>query len=890
MSTSSILDTLDPPQPFYLDEAISRSTSPSAGWRPRSKSRAGSISDLSRPGSRISLGNGNTLDSQPASPVTPIETSSGKKSRRRSIFGGGRSRSKNGVQGIPRPSAWIAGDPEESQYDLNPLIRAEKVPELWDEGGDTYVYLFPRVSERGPSFRVRSSIFASSALLTELAYGKVPATDTARKPASKPHQTHSHNLGKTYLQTVQNTPRTGPDDTGSVYSSIDTSTFRPEIPPQQMTLYLPLALSTNDSNVTAHNQLSLTQDDLDKLIIVRNLFAFLVGGALIASTRRYTFLSIFLAIAQGLEDYNFTNVDSTSFGKVANSSFDCYVDELDLADVRSGCEKTIEGVVLGERMRSVLLYNEAFVHAVGRYDEIYRLSRDSAISKKFSLISRVTRLRMERAYIDLQQRVKTANTRLTDFDFPSLFISSKGKPFKDDFIATRQYVMDYYKTKYGQWPPRANRKKNDLRTDGLSRVVLREMYQDFTELYDLCVDRASFTSRALHQAMTEDEEEKPDEPIAQRLRAIFDEYDRSMPPVQPPIPFDVPLLPSLVPIQDYGKDSLKDTKLRSKRLKDDDVVTILKASRNTDIAPNLSPFLSAICRFERKEARGRNIGDIVNLRAGIWTFAYVVIQALPMLVIDAPGVRYHQGVEYFLCEPPRKGLPWALDAEGGGRGRQIMAWYGIAGGSGMVSLPSDLIEHGVEGIYRRSHCWLMAQQWSANLGMESPDIAKSLPVRPQVLTQNLGDHHLDPNGINDVIPPAPPVIHDMVDSSPASVKANGSATLTTPISSPYGSSPSVAARSTDSDQRPRSPSNRTRKQAMRESVIGPGLAELSLPHNAVSPTAYAGPRRPGLASQRQSSTTTTLPAGNTGITFDDIIASIDKDKKMKRMEKEKKSS
>jgi len=76
---------------------------------------------------------------------------------------------------------------------------------------------------------------------------------------------------------------------------------------------------------------------------------------------------------------------------------------------------------------------------------------------------------------------------------------------------------------------------------------------------------------------------------------------------------------------------------------------------------------------------------------------------------------------------------------------------------------------------------------------------------------------------------------------------------------------------------------------MRESVIGVGLAELSLPPNAVSPTAYANARRPGLASQSRSSTTTPLTAGNTGITFDDIIAAIEKDKKMKKTEKEKKS-
>jgi len=70
---------------------------------------------------------------------------------------------------------------------------------------------------------------------------------------------------------------------------------------------------------------------------------------------------------------------------------------------------------------------------------------------------------------------------------------------------------------------------------------------------------------------------------------------------------------------------------------------------------------------------------------------------------------------------------------------------------------------------------------------------------------------------------------------------------------------------------------------MRQSVIGLGLAELPLPYSATTPTAYAIPKRPGIASPQHSSTT--IPAGNTGMTFDDIIAGIDKDKKMKKKEK-----
>lgn len=39
------------------------------------------------------------------------------------------------------------------------------------------------------------------------------------------------------------------------------------------------------------------------------------------------------------------------------------------------------------------------------------------------------------------------------------------------------------------------------------------------------------------------------------------------------------------------------------------------------------------------------------------------------------------------------------------------AWFGVAGGAGMVELPKDIVEYGVVATYQRSHCWIMAEQW-----------------------------------------------------------------------------------------------------------------------------------------------------------------------------------
>lgn len=120
------------------------------------------------------------------------------------------------------------------------------------------------------------------------------------------------------------------------------------------------------------------------------------------------------------------------------------------------------------------------------------------------------------------------------------------------------------------------------------------------------------------------------------------------------------------------------------------------------------------------------------MRAGHWMLLYATIQSLPMLVVDAPHLRFTEGVEYFLCEVPRSGIPWVHEDTARAR-----TWFGVAGGSQVVSLPSDVVEHGVEGVFRRSHCWQMADLWSQNdtmLNAAMHELGTSpLPPPPQII-------------------------------------------------------------------------------------------------------------------------------------------------------------
>jgi hypothetical protein len=475
-------------------------------------------------------------------------------------------------------------------------------------------------------------------------------------------------------------------------------------------MYVPIALSS-DGAFTAQEQ-QLSNKDIDTLITYRNFFAFLIGQSLLATERHSDIFDIFLRISDILHHYAFSNVDGSSFGEVAASSFDCYVEELGLADVRHSREKTIEAIVLGEKMRSMSLYTEGFVHASGKFDSIKEMQ-----SPKFEMISHKSATRIARAAMDLDNREATINIKLKDFEFPAIFsgimnsaMAEEGKTmnfkkWRASFNNTRSFTIDYYKTKYGSWLPKAKSKKNNLTTSGLNRLVLLDIYHDMSSLYDLLVDRTNLTIRTADGFLAEDEGTDYEAVVRRALRKVLSEYDRSTPPVQPPVPFDLPLYPT--PKEQTG-DAKKDAKARGKKLHKDEIIKTFKNSHNVD-AEQQTPFLEAFRHFEYKQASGANMDDLWDLRSGQWLFLYAVIQSLPMLVVDAPGVRFTQGVEYFLCEVPRSGVPWGREDTARSR-----TWFGVGGGGQVVSLPTDIVEHGVEGVFRRSHCWKKAQQWAAN--------------------------------------------------------------------------------------------------------------------------------------------------------------------------------
>jgi hypothetical protein len=459
---------------------------------------------------------------------------------------------------------------------------------------------------------------------------------------------------------------------------------------------------------------------------MRNLFAFLTVQPLIATKTVNTNFKIMLQIASLLENHEFTSPDGSTYGDAASAAFTFYISELRLDAIANNPTKIIEALILSERLRSASLHELAYAHAVGLYSSLQRSNPGL-----FAQISTLTKNRLERSSLDLAQRQKNADQFLKAFEFPSLFAgiadsntAEEAKfvhwnKWKSEYFSFRKAVLGYYKDLYGSWPPKASSKKNSLDSSGLNRVVLKQLYSDLCSLYDFLVDRESLTTRGVNAS--EDTDNPNIDKHSTALRKLLAEFDHASPPVLPPIPFDIPRIPTIATVEpQFPFLAPKDQhKLAHRALKSHETLLLLAKSHN--LPPTSDPttaFLTFFQAHEQADARRKNAAELADLRYGVWIFLYSVIQTLPLLVIDIPFIqnaaRECAGVEYFLNMSPPGPAPW-IPANEASR-----AWdlYQSPTG-GIISLPASVVNNSADAIFRRSHCWVQAEKWIGNLPLVS---------------------------------------------------------------------------------------------------------------------------------------------------------------------------
>ncbi|PSS03689.1 hypothetical protein BD289DRAFT_358813 [Coniella lustricola] len=708
-----------PPHPSEIDGPAKlhsgRRPSPEASI-PRVRSRS------AHPPTRSSTYDHARVVSSPLTPIMPRPTSkhsnegadSTRGRLRKTWMPGGRARSgsepmSKDLNKMAPNKAWIMASDNHAEYNTAFLLNGEKVPELWNENGRVLVHLYPKGSGKGPSFKIPAPSIEASIVFHELIQGELDS------------QRHER---------VRSTSFTGRDSlTADDAARLPQNYNIAEMSSGDVHLYIPPPLPHSQTGLQDDSDPS--QPDLRRLIAIRNLFAFLTGQPLVGIKAHPTIFSAFLEISALLKEFDFMSMDGTTWGEAVDMSFGFYMAQLALADVRHSREKTLEALVLGERMKCWELYNEAYTHAVGKWQSI--VSMKSSLTQ---FISPEVLQRLERANIDLRNRQDAVNLRLEEFEFPALFAgvanSSEFKNirtnrWKTSFLSMRRFTLDYYKSLFGSWPPKARSKKNPFSESGLNRLVLKTLYADLCSLYDLLVDRDSLTPRVIDQAPDE-VSDKENDPAIKLLRKILSEFDQSSPPVLPPIPFDVPKIPTMKSVQPkYDEMKEKDRARFDRKIKEHEMQLVMHKSYNFDTDTVKTPFLELFKDFDMDMVKGKNSGEMADNRMGIWLFLYVVIQSLPLLVVDAPDLHFTEGVEYFLCQPPMGNAPWNEDA-----GATRKAWYQIPGSSLQVELSADVVMFSTEATYDRSHCWEVAKLWDeAKLNGENADLL-GLPPPPNL--------------------------------------------------------------------------------------------------------------------------------------------------------------
>ncbi|CUS09297.1 unnamed protein product [Tuber aestivum] len=759
-------------QPLPLSpHPISPITSPGGGNRNFSGASYASFASYATTSSRPGSSHMNFPIAPSPAPSEVARVALRKKRRN----GGGGLFGKRKKDDVDAPTAWRltrASTEHLEGYDYAPLAKGEPVPDMWDDQGDTLVFLapgnVPSPKFTAPSFRISSTPLLFSALgqyVEDTQYGSPDGTTSPGGtglepdglfldvPAGLPQRSSSRNFSKPGTLVAAMTVNEGQDAANGGSSpppelsryarSLDQATSQATI--TYRVYYPALEFGPRPSSPPKdgrggrkhkHSN-SVTDETIQRLIDARNLFAFLNCGFLVGTADREMPFHILQKIFEKIQGPG--QLDSGGLGgaAMAESNFQHYVEALTIDDLRNDDDAIVEALILAERWKCSVLYHEGFVHACGRWEEIKG-------HPGFAQVSERTKKRLDRASIDMHNvRIASVSGRLSNFDYPSIFTGDgkypEYKPWRLAFDAMRKHTLSYYKHVYGSWPPRAGKRGKGggySETGGLNRVVLQRVYNDFSALYDLVVDREWIHGERIHFETLygsdgDDAEARGKEESARTtIRKIQQTYDQSGMPVQPSMPFDLPRLPCIPATPPPTASSKAAKKLKSKsgkKLKGDELGSVLRSSYNQDSFHRQPPneFAEMFKQLEHEFGNGKTVEDLIDARRGRWLFIYCVCQSLPLVVVDAPGVRYCDRVEYFLCKNLKGPLPWQK-ADNRRASRLSGIW--VPGPGGLLSVAGggqnnvDAGDDEIEYVYRKSHCWTVAEQWRMVSGPAVEDL------------------------------------------------------------------------------------------------------------------------------------------------------------------------
>ncbi|KAI5201407.1 hypothetical protein E4T39_05230, partial [Aureobasidium subglaciale] len=288
---------------------------------------------------------------------------------------------------------------------------------------------------------------------------------------------------------------------------------------------------------------------------------------------------------------------------------------------------------------------ETFAHCVGM------LNCGVLDQESLEDLSPTTRALLEQSCTQMHYNLTTAEMPLSVFGIgPTILREVEDYAgIQQSLLAFQDFLHRYYAQLYGTWPPSVHQRSGHWMT----RSMVQRLQQDFGNLYDLLVD-----TNIQRGAATDGYADSFGCGLDRgRIFASWDRQNgfRPLPHFEPRAPIYSPT----VIVEKEGTKGARRSSLipavQKHRNKGPDLRDIYTRATNAE-----TNVLSDFCKaFLNHEASSKHqIIDTHEGRLGRWIVVYCMMQVLSKVSIDIQGLRYTQGVEYFLNADIDGTPPW----------------------------------------------------------------------------------------------------------------------------------------------------------------------------------------------------------------------------------------
>jgi hypothetical protein len=546
-------------------------------------------------------------------------------------------------------------------------------PELWDECGDTFVYMYMRGSKTKPppSFRIDSRVIqeSGSQIFIDKLFNPVepegwprfyPHDETIG--GSSPEDSNDSYEGyRNGVPLGMHSPMSDRD----ALRSLDVSKGLTGRAPRGIRheIYVPWPGAETGIHSTIWH------------ITTRNYFAVMYdANALVGTTLHEAMFKLFERVTM-YPDYLDRHISKVAWltDYIVRHKFD---------DVRNNPSYAASLLAFSENpgVQWREGYIEAFVHCTGM------LNMGLQTIPEWRYITPHTKMFLQNASMEIEERIHRAQAWLLSFDFNEMWpiTSAPSSAARGCFDRLRKWLCKYYENAFLHWPPTNEH-------TWLTHDMVVRLSNDFHGLYDYLVDR---------DVLFDGSEYRPGQKWAilsksgQPFRA--DMHDLPFTDILlgfdarhkfPHLPHPYPQVPLSVPVQSKSKsaftlkkptspaDLLAQSRRKALSYAEASNVYILRDQyMHTDLVTNF-------IRFEQSDMLDSL--DPLEARRGRWILIYAILQVLATISVDSPNLRYKEGAQYHLSPQMKGVVPWAE------RG----------------SPPEEEADH------TRSHCWVVPSTW-----------------------------------------------------------------------------------------------------------------------------------------------------------------------------------